>query len=129
MRRGLWSIVIGLVVGATAQGAAPSRCSHETLHVRGKPVAVTYCVASVPTAPAGAEVPVNVLETYTSAKGSFSQPSTLQFIAGQDTSRVIEDVDLARLGIAGTLHVTLAFRNGSIAIESAILTPGAITVK
>lgn len=68
-------------------------------------------------------------ETFSSAKGAFAQTSNLEFLAGDEPSRVIEDVALEKLGLGVTLHLTLVLRRGAVAIEGAILTPGAITLK
>jgi hypothetical protein len=70
-----------------------------------------------------------VAETFSTARGSFTQEVTLRFIAGEEASRVIEDVGLERLGLQGTLHMTLLLRSGAVHVESAMLTPGAITIK
>jgi hypothetical protein len=77
----------------------------------------------------GRDLPVQVLETFSTPRGAFSQQATLRFIAGEPASRVIEDVDLGRLGLQGTLHLTLLLRSGAVAVEGAMLTPGAITIK
>jgi hypothetical protein len=44
-------------------------------------------------------------------------------------SRVLESLDLRQVGIAGILHLTLAYAAGVVRVEGAMLTPGAITVK
>lgn len=75
------------------------------------------------------DLPVRVAETFSSPHGSFSRNAAFRFISGMADSRVIEDVPLAALGLTGTLHVTLLLHGGSVSIDSAILTPGAITVK
>jgi hypothetical protein len=74
-------------------------------------------------------MPVKVSETYSTPRGSFTQDATLRFIAGEEASRVIEDVALERLGLEGTLHLTLILRGAQVRIDSAMLTPGAITIK
>jgi hypothetical protein len=80
-------------------------------------------------APPGRDLPVRVLETFSTPRASFSQAVTLRFIAGEDASRVIEDVALERLGLEGTLHLTLLLHRGAVQVEGAMLTPGAITIK
>ncbi len=106
-----------------AADGAPSRCTRETLRVRSVPVTVGYCVV------AEHEGTVDVAETYSSPRGSFGQTAPLSFLPGDEPSRVIEDVAIDRLGVAGILHLTLVMRSGSVYIESALLTPGAITIK
>lgn len=119
-----------LLAGAGSPAAAQSNhCSRETLTVTGTPLSVTYCVTGTATAAAGHELPVHVSEAYSARGGAFSQAAVLQFIAGEPASRVIEDVPLDRLGLRGTLHLTLVYRAGFVRLESALLTPGAITLK
>jgi hypothetical protein len=42
---------------------------------------------------------------------------------------VLESLDLSKLGLSGTLHLTLAYVQGLVHVEGALLTPGAITIK
>ena len=53
----------------------------------------------------------------------------MRFVTGEGTTRVLENVDLAGVGLGGTLHLTLAYVDGLVHIENAMLTPGAITIK
>lgn len=104
-------------------------CTRETLTVKGTPVSASYCVTRTSRGPSGREVSVVVAQTFSSPKGSFSQNAPLQFVAGVDPARAIEDVNLSEVGIAGTLHLTLSYRGGLVHIDAAMLTPGAITIK
>ncbi|MHB1551782.1 MAG: hypothetical protein ACYDEU_08510 [Vulcanimicrobiaceae bacterium] len=119
--------LIALGLGSAAAAAAP--CTHETLTVLGTPVAVTYCVVAAGPVTPGHELPITVRESYRDASGTFTRERTLDFIAGEGPSRVIEDVPLGALHLNGTLHLTLLLRAGQVAIESAILTPGAVIIK
>jgi len=121
------ALVFSLSGAAGAQAA--DRCTRETLVVRGTPVTASYCVTGVGPATAARDLPVRVAETYSTPHGSFTQDATLRFIAGEGASRVIEDVALERLGLEGTLHLTLLLHGGQVKIEGAMLTPGAITIK
>lgn len=112
-----------------AQAQPAGHCTRETLNVRGTPLTAAYCVQSLGTASPGRDLPVAVSETYSTPHGSFTQDATLRFIAGEAASRVIQDLPLERLGMQGTLHLTLLLRDGSVHVDSAILTPGAITIK
>lgn len=126
--RALLALALALSASGTAW-AQGGRCTRETLPVKGTPLTVSYCVSAETAAASGHDLPVAVTETYSTSRGSFSQQNTLQFIAGETVSRVIEDVALARLGLEGTLHLTLVYRGGLVRVESALLTPGAITIK
>lgn len=129
MRRSLFAIILALGLSGSAGAQPASHCTHDTLAIRGESVAASYCVTSSTRAPAGHELRVGVTETYTAPRGTIAQPVILTFIAGEATSRVIEDLPLEPLGMTGTLHLTLGLRGGLVRIESAILTPGAITIK
>jgi len=122
------ALTLALAAIPMAAPAQSGNCTKETLPVRGTPVTVSYCVASSHKAP-GSELLVTVAATYSAPGGSFSENPVLHFIAGEGPSRVIEDVDLAKVGSSGTLHLTLVYKGNQVAIESALLTPGAITIK
>jgi hypothetical protein len=124
----LATTALALALESTAS-AQSGRCTRETLRVRGTPVTAAYCVSRLGDATPGRDLPVQIVETYSTPRASFSQEATLRFIAGEDASRVIEDVGLERLGLEGTLHLTLVFRGNAVHIDSAMLTPGAITIK
>ncbi len=114
---------------ATRAAAQPStHCTHEILNVRGVPVSASYCVIAAGPA-AGHDLPVRVQGAFTSARGSVSHDALLRFLAGAATSRAMDDVPLDRLGMSGTLHLTLELRGGLVHIDGAMITPGAIWVK
>ena len=129
MKRIALAVLLLPAFGAVAFAQPAPGCTRETLSVRGTALNIGYCLPPGPAARSGSEASYAVSETYGTARGSFSQTSNLSFIAGDDPSRVIEDVDLAKVGLSGTLHLTLVMRKGAIHIESAMLTPGAITIK
>jgi hypothetical protein len=120
-------LAFGLARQAQAQPA--NRCTRETLDVKGTPLTAAYCVDSVGNAAPGRDLPVRVSQSYSTARGSFSEDTTLTFIAGEEASRVIQDLSLDRVGLQGTLHLTLVLHGGVVRIDSAMLTPGAITIK
>lgn len=129
MHRTALTALLSLALGSSAFAQSPDPCTRETLTVQRTPVTVSYCVQAIPAAPAGADLPVPVLASYSTRGGSFSERRVLRFIAGEADSRVMEDVSLQRLGLTGTLHLTLLLHRGSVAVESALLTPGAVTIK
>ncbi len=75
------------------------------------------------------EVLVPVAATYAASGKRSALPIQLHFIAGESISRVLQSLDLTKLGLTGTLHLTLAFSHGLVHVEGALLTPGAITIK
>ncbi len=108
--------------------AAPA-CTQETLDVRGTPVTIGYCISGAARSAGGDEIVVPTVASYGAPGGSFSRARQLHFVAGEGVSRVIENLELARLGLTGTLHLTLAYSGGLVHVEGALLTPGAITIK
>lgn len=127
--RVLLCAVLTLAPSSLCFAAPAPNCTHETLNVKNTPVRITYCAPPARADPSGRTVVLALRETFSSSKGAFSQTSNLEFLAGDEPTRVIEDVALDRVGIEGTLHLTLVLRRGTVAIEGAILTPGAITLK
>jgi hypothetical protein len=121
-------VLAALLAAIPAAASAQDHCSRETLSVRGTPVTIGYCLTA-PAAQSGPEVTLAVAATYASAGGSFEEHRTMRFITGEGPARVLENVNLARLGLTGTLHLTLVYAADRVEINSAMLTPGAIIVK
>ncbi len=112
-----------LVAGISAAQAQPTqRCSHDTFDVNG-PVTVTVCAG----APEGRNVAVT--ETVKAAGGSFTHTTAIEVLPGASASRTVDDLSLAQLKLPYTLHVTLAYRDGTASIEHALLLPGAVPLK
>jgi len=108
----------------TAVSAQPAgRCSHDAFPVAGQTIGVTVCAG----APQGKSV--QVTETLKGRSGSFSHTTSVDVLPGTATSRAVDDVGLTPLGLTYTLHLTLAYREGSVAIEHALLLPGAVPLK
>lgn len=123
-------IFLGLTLASALQPAAAApACTQETLVVRGTPVTIGYCVDGAARSAGGDEIVVPTVASYGAPGGSFKSTQQLHFVAGEGVSRVIENLDLGRLGLSGTLHLTLAYSGGLIHVEGALLTPGAITIK
>ena len=127
MIRALICTLVVAAAGIPAGAATP--CTQETLTIEGTPVTIGYCVSGTPRPTGSEEVVVPVAATYSAPHGSVRRAIELHFIAGESVSRVIETLDLSALGLAGTLHLTLAYSRGLVQVEGALLTPGAITIK
>ena len=123
------AIFIVLVTSTVRSAFGQTPCTQETLRVEGSPVTIGYCIGGpARTTPFG-ELVVLVTETDTAPGGTLRRTTQLHFIAGEGVSRVIESLDLTKIGLTGTLHLTLAYTRGLVHVEGALLTPGAITVK
>jgi hypothetical protein len=122
-------VIAAMLASVPSAAYAQDHCSRETLTVRSTPVTIGYCLSGEGPRAGGGVVALAVNETYNAASGSFARASTMRFVTGEGPSRVLENVALDQLGLHGTLHLTLVYAGGLVRIESAMLTPGAITVK
>jgi hypothetical protein len=124
-----FALLLALAAAATvAPTAAQPRCTQETLAVRGTPVTIAYCIGG-PARSDGDEVIVPVSASYASPDGSFSLTRELHFVGGEGSSRILESLELSRIGMTGVLHLTLVYAGGMVRVEGALLTPGGITIK
>ena len=128
MSRALLVFII-LAAATVTVARSASACTQETLSVEGSPVTFAYCVTGPARSNGAQEIIVPVAATYSAPGGTLRRASDLHFMDGEGVSRILESVDLARLGLTGTLHLTLAYSRGLVRLEGALLTPGAITIK
>lgn len=124
------ALALALSLG-TASAAVPEGCSSDAFAIDGSQVTVQVCLggpsAKAPATPRSGSV--SLVETFSTHDASFSQTTSVDYLAGAEVSRAIDDVSLARLGIARTLHMTIAFKPGSAKLERALLIPGAVVLK
>ncbi|MFY9884954.1 MAG: hypothetical protein WAL67_10210 [Candidatus Cybelea sp.] len=123
------TIFIVAAAGTVRLATAAPPCTQEALTVEGAPVAVGYCVSGVVRSNGSDELVVPVAASYSGPRGALRLSLQLHFIAGERVSRVIQSLDLTKLGLTGMLHLTLAYSSGQVRLEGALLTPGAITIK
>lgn len=112
------------VLGLPASGQS-EHCTSDRLSIDGITVTAGFCVPAQP----AASVSVSVSETFTAHGKTVSKTTPLAVMSGARVSRMIDDVDLTALGVKSTLHMTLAYRAGSVELEHALALPGAIPVK
>lgn len=122
-------MTILLMTSLAARSLAASPCTSETLSVEGTPVTFGFCVSGPAKSAGGSEIVLPVAATFSTPSRSLRRIDELHFLAGESVSRVLESLDLTQLGMTGTLHLTLAYSAGSVHVEGALLTPGAITIK
>ena len=119
----LWTALLG-----AAQGLPVSNgCSSDTFNVDGTALAVGICGRSQA---APATSPVILTETLT-VKGQppLVRDLKVDLLDGESSAHAIDDVPLAKLGIAKTLHLALSYHAGTVRLEHALLVPGAISLK
>jgi hypothetical protein len=116
---------------SAAPSPPPSICSNDVFTIDDRSVSVALCVPE--TAPKrsadGKRYLVTVSEALSSRGATVNREVTLDFLAGAELSRTLDDVPLDKLGIAGTLHLTIGYRPGAIRLEHALLIPGAKALK
>lgn len=127
MARGL--ALLTAFAALTAGRANAAQCTVETLTVQGTPVTISYCITAAPRSAGSEEIIIPVVATFSAPARSLRRTSELHFLAGEGVSRVLESLELSQLGLKGTLHLTLAYIQGLVHVEGALLTPGAITIK
>jgi hypothetical protein len=123
MRTSVTALALVLASPALASAQPSQRCSHDTFSIGSRAVSVSAC------APVGVTSgDVTVSETIAGGT-SIGHETAIHVLAGAAVSRAVDDVDLAPLGLASTLHLTLAYADGKVSVEHALLLPGAIPLK
>lgn len=128
------AMLIAPILAAVAAVSPPPAtwpCSSDVFAIDGKPVTVAVCAPpAAATGSGGKPARVPVVETLTAgANRSWSRAVTLDFLAGTEISRSIDDIPLADIGISKTLHLTIGYKPGTVRVERAMLIPGAIPLK
>jgi len=124
-------LALATTLVSAAPSPPPSICSNDVFSIDDRPVTVALCIpeAEPKRAADGRRFLVTITESLTSRGASFNRDVTLDFLAGAELSRTLDDVPLDKLGIGGTLHLTIGYRPGTIRLEHALLIPGAKALK
>jgi hypothetical protein len=131
--RGAFAAMLVAISTVPVLGQPADGCSRDALVVDGTTVGVVLCPGTE-AQPRRARADgqgggVTIVETFSSTAGAFSRTSSLEMVDASGPARAIDDVPLERLGIAKTLHLTIAYRGGAARLEHAMLIPGALTLK
>ncbi len=120
------ALLLSSVLLAAGGATAAPACSSDAFTIDGSTLTVSLCAPS----DAKGQSTAHVTETL-SVRGQapYVRDVTLELVSGAESSRTIDDAPLQRLGFARTLHLTIAYRNGSVRLEHALLVPGAIALK
>jgi hypothetical protein len=131
--RGALAATLTILVVAPVAAQPNDACSRDRLVVDGTPVDVTLCVADATgghrAKGEGKPVSVTVNEIFSSGGNSFTRSTVLDFLERRETSRTIDDVPLAQIGVQKSLHLTIGYRDGTVRLEHAMLVPGAVNLK
>jgi hypothetical protein len=125
-RAGLAIAIAISFLGVASAAPSPAGCSSDAFSIDGSSLAVGLCPAET-----GSTASKAALTETLTIKGQppLVRPVTIDLLPGADTSRTIDDAPLEKLGIAKTLHLTIAYKNGAAHLEHALLVPGAIALK
>jgi len=107
-------------------------CSQDQLTVDGTPVSVQLCIPDgAGTTPAGPDktVTVPVVETLKAKDLTFTRTVPLDFLSENSYSRTFDNVPLDKIGLTGSIHMTIAFKAGDIRLDHALRLPGAVPLK
>jgi hypothetical protein len=120
-----FAVALALLVATAgaATAAGQQRCSRDSFPVGGRSLTVTVCAA------AAQGQRLDVSEAFARDGRSFSRTTAIDVVPGAQVSRAADDVSLAPLGLSSLLHLTLAYREGTVTIEHALLSPGAVPLK
>ena len=120
--------VSAFALAATARPAlAVAGCSTDAFTVSGTPLAVEICAPA--TRPAGKAAPIATATLSSRNATPLVRKIALDVVPGDEASHTIDDAPLQSLGIAGTLHMTIGYKGGTVRLEHALLVPGAIALK
>lgn len=108
-------------VAASAQNA--QACTTDRLELDGKSLGITLCDDGSSQAADGVRLQ-RLREIVTYGSKSFAHADTQSVPDGSAAARVIDDLDLAPLGIAERLHITVRFAAGGPILEHALALPG-----
>lgn len=133
VRRWYAALAMAVAAGAASRSPALADCSSDAFTIDGKALVVGICTlerrpATRAKAPSG---DAETLQETISLKGHAALIRTTAYsrLSSDATARTIDDVPLQSLGIAKTLHMTLAVRGGNARLEHALLVPGAVVLK
>ncbi len=123
----LFALATALWVGSI--GIARAACSSESFTVEGTPLTIQLCLASLTLDPTAASRVARVEATTSTPSRNATAQLTLLLPLGTAAAHAPASIELAPVGLVGTLHLTLHVAPTTVTIDSALLTPGAIIIK
>ena len=124
---GLLAIAVALAFASPA--VARAACTSEAFTVEGSPLSIELCLTSVTLDPATSSRVAHVAATTSTASRSATAQLALLLPMGSTAAHAPATIELAPVGLVGTLHLTLHVTPNSASIDSALLTPGAVIIK
>ncbi len=123
----LFALATALWVGSL--GIARAACSSESFTVEGTPLTIQLCLASLTLDPTAASRVAHVEATTSTPTRSATAQLALLLPVGSAPAHAPASIELAPVGLVGTLHLTLHVAPTTVTIDSALLTPGAVIIK
>lgn len=122
-RRAAFAAVL-VLTAANAAVAQTERCTSDVLTIEGASVTARVCAS----AGSGDGQKILVTVALVNSAGTVRHTTPFELLTG-GVSRTVDDISLEPLGFKKTLHVTLAYRAGTVKLEHALLLPGAVPIK
>ena len=114
-----------MAIPATARAA----CTSERFTVEDSPLTIELCLNAVTLDPSTSSRIAHVKATTSTPTRSATASLALLLPMGSTASHAPASIELAPVGLVGTLHLTLHVTPSSASIDSALLTPGAVIIK
>ena len=119
-----------LALAVVSPAPAQETCSSDTFSIDGRSVDVSVCGPTSVPKPTKGQPSIQLRETVGVRGGvPLVREVALATLPDEGLAHTIDDVPLQKLGIERTLHVTLAYKPGTVRLEHALLIPGAVVLK
>lgn len=129
-RRTLGSLLaLAAALSLGSVGSARAACSSERFTVERTPLSIQLCLSSIAVDPAAGSRIAHVEATTSTPTRSATAQLALLLPVGSSPAHAPATIELAPIGLVGTLHLTLHVAPASVTIDSALLTPGAVIIK
>ena len=118
-----------MALAIASPALARAACTSEAFTVEGSPLSIELCLLSVTRDPSTSSRVAHVEATTSTPSRSANAQLALLLPMGSASANAPASIDLAPVGLVGTLHLTLHVTPDSASIDSALLTPGAVIIK
>ncbi|MGC8484517.1 MAG: hypothetical protein ACP5O6_02625 [Candidatus Baltobacteraceae bacterium] len=122
-------VALAAAIAVVAPGIARAACTSERFTVEGSPLTIELCLNAVTLDPSTSSRIAHVEATTSTPTRSATASLALLLPMGSAASHAPASIELAPVGLVGTLHLTLHVTPSSASIDSALLTPGAVIIK
>jgi len=125
----LCSLLAATLLALGSLAAARAACTSERFTVEGTPLTIALCLTSVQLDQATGSRIARVEATTSTPTHTASAQLALLLPLESTVAHAPASIELAPVGLIGTLHLTLHVAPPNVTIDSALLTPGAVILK